>query len=57
VRAAEAIITVVAAPEPPLHLLLGRPAFEAVVPRSRIFSGELEAWREVSLGADFPEAG
>ena len=57
VRAAEAIITAVEASEPPLHLVLGRPAYEGVSAKVKEFSGELETWRSISLGADFPEAG
>jgi NAD(P)-dependent dehydrogenase (short-subunit alcohol dehydrogenase family) len=55
-RAAEAIVTVVESPDPPLHLVLGRPAYDMVGAKLREFSAEVEAWRETSLGADFPEA-
>jgi len=54
VRAAEAIIGAVEAAEPPLRLLLGRPAYEMVTAKLAEASAELEKWREVSLGADFP---
>jgi len=57
VRAAEAIIQAVESPEPPLHLLLGRPAFENATAKFKEFSVEMEKWRDVSLGADFPAAG
>lgn len=57
VRGAEAIIQAVESPEPPLHLLLGRPAYEMTVAKFTEFSAEMEKWREVSLGADFPDAG
>ena len=57
VRAAEAIIHAVESPEPPLHLLLGRPAYEFTTAKFKEFAAEIEKWREVSLGADFPEAG
>ena len=57
VRGAEAIIQAVESPEPPLHLLLGRPAYEMTVAKFKEFSAEMEKWREVSLGADFPDAG
>ncbi|MEI6559691.1 MAG: oxidoreductase [Rhodospirillaceae bacterium] len=53
-RAAEAIIQAVQSPEPPLHLVLGRPAYEQVSAKLREFQGEVETWREVSLGADYP---
>lgn len=54
VRAAEAIIAAVEADAPPLHLVLGRPAFDAVKSKIQEFSSELETWRPTSLGADFP---
>jgi NAD(P)-dependent dehydrogenase (short-subunit alcohol dehydrogenase family) len=57
VRAAEAIIRAVESPEPPLHLLLGRPAYELAGAKLKEFAAEIEKWREVSLGTDFPEAG
>jgi len=55
VRAAEAIIGAVESAEPPLHLLLGRPAYEQVKAKLQAFADDLETWREVSLGADYPE--
>jgi len=57
VRGAEAIIQAVEAPQAPLHLLLGRPAFDLTAAKLKEFSAEMETWREVSLGADFPDAG
>jgi NAD(P)-dependent dehydrogenase (short-subunit alcohol dehydrogenase family) len=56
VRAAEAIINAVESTEPPLHLLLGRPAFDAVTTKFKEFSAEIEKWRKVTLDADFPVA-
>ena len=56
-RAARAIITAVEAPEPPLHLVLGRPALELTSAKLKEFSQELETWRELSLGTDFPAEG
>ncbi len=53
-RAAEAIITAVQAPEPPLHLVLGRPAYDMTADKLKEFGAELAAWKDVSLGADFP---
>ena len=55
VRAAAAIIQAVESPEPPLHLLLGRPAYETTTAKFKEFSSEMEKWRDVSLGADFPD--
>jgi NAD(P)-dependent dehydrogenase (short-subunit alcohol dehydrogenase family) len=56
VRAAEAIIAAVTAPEPPLHLVLGRPALDAINAKVKEFSAELDAWKVTTLGADFPAA-
>lgn len=57
VRGAEAIIDAVESPEPPLHLLLGRRAYEMAAVKFNEFTAEMEKWRDVSLGADFPSAG
>lgn len=57
VRAVKAIITAVESAEPPMHLILGRPAFDAAGQKFKEFSAEMEKWRKVSLGADFPDAG
>jgi NAD(P)-dependent dehydrogenase (short-subunit alcohol dehydrogenase family) len=54
VRGAEAIIDAVESSEPPLHLLLGRPAYEMTAVKFEEFTAEMKKWREVSLGADFP---
>ena len=56
IRAAEAILRAVESPEPPLHLLLGRPAYEFTAAKFKEFTTEMEKWREVSLGTDFPDA-
>ena len=53
-RGAEAIITAVEAPNPPLHLVLGRPAFDTISAKLAAFSAEMEAWKAVTLGADYP---
>jgi NAD(P)-dependent dehydrogenase (short-subunit alcohol dehydrogenase family) len=53
-RAVEAIIQVVQSPEPPRHLLLGRFAYEQVQDKLKAFAEEVEAQREITLGADFP---
>jgi NAD(P)-dependent dehydrogenase (short-subunit alcohol dehydrogenase family) len=57
VRAADAIIGAVERANPPLHLVLGRPAYDAVKAKLQEFSSELENWRGISLGADFPADG
>jgi NAD(P)-dependent dehydrogenase (short-subunit alcohol dehydrogenase family) len=53
-RAASAIIGAVEAANPPLHLLLGRMASDAIKGELRDFTREIENWRSVSLSADFP---
>lgn len=54
VRAAKAIIAAVEAPEPPLHLVLGKVAHDAARTKIEDFGAELERWRALSLSADFP---
>ena len=54
VRGAAAMIDAVEAANPPLHLLLGKPAYDMVNEKLRAFAAELAAWRDVTLGADFP---
>ncbi|MBK8175932.1 MAG: SDR family NAD(P)-dependent oxidoreductase [Rhodospirillales bacterium] len=55
VRGARAIVAAVDAPNPPLHLVLGKPAYNIVQGKLKAFAGELETWRELTLGADFPQ--
>ena len=55
VRAVAAIIAAVDAPQPPLHLVLGRIAYDGVHGKLKDFAAELDAWRELSLSADFPD--
>ena len=57
VRGAEAIIRAVESAEPPLHLILGKPAYDLTAGKLKDFTAEMEKWREVSLGADYPDAG
>lgn len=59
VRAVKAIIAAVEAPEPPRHLVLGKQAFDRMEARLDLWQKDLAAWKETSLGADFPagEAG
>lgn len=54
VRGVAAMIDAVEAANPPLHLLLGKPAYDMVNEKLRTFAAELAAWRDVTLGADFP---
>lgn len=53
-RAAQAMIRITEAEKPPRHLVLGAFGVEAVAKRLRAALAEIEAWREVSLGADYP---
>lgn len=54
VRAATAMIEAVESPNPPLHLLLGKPAYDMLNEKLKTFAAEVAAWREVTLSADFP---
>jgi NAD(P)-dependent dehydrogenase (short-subunit alcohol dehydrogenase family) len=54
VRGTAAIIDAVLSATPPLHLLLGKPAYDFVGDKLRAVEAEIAAWRDVTLGADFP---
>ncbi len=56
VRAADAVITAVESSNPPLHLVLGRPALDALRAKLETLQAEIAAWEQVSLGTDFPQA-
>ncbi len=59
-KAAAAIIAAVTAENPPKHLVLGKIAYNRMTQRLDQWKQELEAWRELSIGADFdtePDAG
>ena len=56
VRAAEAIITAVNSPEPPLNLVLGAPGLKAVREKIAALSAELDKWEALTLSADYPDA-
>ncbi|MFN2976706.1 oxidoreductase [Terriglobus aquaticus] len=55
-KAVEAMLQLADTPEPPLHLLLGRNAYDRQLAKLDEWKQGIEAWREVTLGADFPEA-
>jgi NAD(P)-dependent dehydrogenase (short-subunit alcohol dehydrogenase family) len=55
IRASEAMIRVTELENPPRHLVLGAWGYEAVTSRLKQRLAEIEAWRETSLGADYPE--
>ena len=54
IRAGEAMIRLTETENPPRHLVLGAFGFEAVTDRLRRRLAEIEASREISLGADYP---
>ena len=54
VRAAAAIIAAVEAPEPPLHLLLGKGAMRGARWKLDLLKQNFDAWAETTEGADFP---
>jgi NADP-dependent 3-hydroxy acid dehydrogenase YdfG len=56
VRAAQAIIDVVASPNPPLHLLLGKPALELARNDLEAKKRDFDTWEKTTLGADYPDA-
>jgi len=55
VRACEAIIKAVESEKPPLRLLLGKMALVTARTKLDQVRGDIEAWKDVSLGADYPE--
>ena len=55
VRAAEAIIAAVQSPEPPLRLVLGKPALEIARKKLVALGKSFDAWEATTVGADFPQ--
>jgi len=53
VRAAQAIVKAVTSDNPPLHLLLGRFAYEQATAKLDNLRKEFETWRDVTLATDF----
>lgn len=54
-RAAAAIISAVEADDPPLHLLLGKPALQMARAKLDALRLNFDQWEKTTLGADFPE--
>ncbi|MDL2403616.1 oxidoreductase [Rhizobium mayense] len=54
-RAGSAIIKAVEAEVPPLRLLLGAPALDIAYKRLEALKANFDAWKEVTLSADFPD--
>jgi NAD(P)-dependent dehydrogenase (short-subunit alcohol dehydrogenase family) len=55
-RAAQAMIRITETDKPPRHLVLGAWGVDAVTNRLRATLADIDAWRETSVGADFPES-
>jgi NAD(P)-dependent dehydrogenase (short-subunit alcohol dehydrogenase family) len=55
VRAANAIIQAVEAPNPPLHLLLGKEALRLGREKLDVLRRDFDAWEKVTVAADFPD--
>jgi NAD(P)-dependent dehydrogenase (short-subunit alcohol dehydrogenase family) len=55
-RAAAAILGAVEAKEPPLHLVLGRPALDMLETKLAALGRDVATWKEISLATDFPNA-
>jgi NADP-dependent 3-hydroxy acid dehydrogenase YdfG len=56
VRAAQAMIDIVASPNPPLHLLLGKPALDLARKDLEAKKHDFDTWEEMTLGADYPDS-
>jgi NAD(P)-dependent dehydrogenase (short-subunit alcohol dehydrogenase family) len=54
VKAADAIVQVVTAENPPLHLPLGADAFHRASKKLDEMRGDMEQWRELIFSTDFP---
>jgi len=54
VRAASAIIQAVEAPNPPLHLLLGKDALRMAREKLDALHRDFDTWQKVTVGAEFP---
>ncbi|GAC1417458.1 MAG: oxidoreductase [Candidatus Velthaea sp.] len=55
VRGAEAIIAAVSAPNPPLRLVLGASALQLANAKLDRLRANFDDWKDVSIGADFPQ--
>ena len=55
VRAAEAIITALESPNPPLRLLLGKAALKGARAKLDTLKRDFDAWEKTTVDADFPD--
>ena len=51
-KAVKAVIQVVEAPNPPLHLVLGPDAIHRTDEMLKAFAADLDAWRSVGMGTN-----
>jgi hypothetical protein len=52
-RAAQALLTLVAAEQPPVHLYLGEDALQLVADKMTALQAEITAWEEVSRSTSY----
>ncbi|TCS11894.1 oxidoreductase [Caulobacter sp. BK020] len=55
-RAADALLRIVDAPDPPLHLLLGSDALRRARAKLAAVEAEIATWEDLTISTDFPEA-
>lgn len=55
-RAAQALLRIVDAPDPPLHLLLGSDALKRARAKLEAVEAEITAWEDLTVSTDFPQA-
>jgi NAD(P)-dependent dehydrogenase (short-subunit alcohol dehydrogenase family) len=55
-RAAQALLRIVDASDPPLHLLLGSDALRRARAKLEAVEAEMAAWEDLTVGTDFPQA-
>lgn len=54
-KAARAILEIIAAPDPPAHLVLGSDALRLIAAERRAFDDEVRTWEALSRSTDFPD--
>ncbi|MNK18677.1 3-oxoacyl-[acyl-carrier-protein] reductase FabG [compost metagenome] len=54
-KAAAAMISLASMPNPPLHLLLGRDAFDRATAKIEALSKEINEWKPISISTDFDQ--